>query len=66
MRLSVRLVSAAVVWLASASSTRALLALLAVIVVVLLTVVGPAVWSRKRQRRADALAVLERLVRYRR
>jgi hypothetical protein len=36
------------------------------VLIVLLVVVGPAVWSRKRQRRADALAVLERLVRYRR
>jgi hypothetical protein len=66
MRISVRLVSAAVVWLVSARSTSVLLGLLAVVLIVLLVVVGPAVWSRKRQRRADALAVLERLVRYRR
>lgn len=66
MRLSVRLVSAAAVWLVSARSTSVLLGLLAVVLIVLLVVVGPAVWSRKRQRRADALAVLERLVRYRR
>lgn len=66
MRLSVRLVSAAAVWLVSARCTSVLLGLLAVVLIVLLVVVGPAVWSRKRQRRADALAVLERLVRYRR
>jgi hypothetical protein len=66
MRLSVRLASAAVVWLVSARSTNVLLGLLAVVLIVLLVVVGPAVWSRNKQRRADALAVLERLVRYRR
>jgi hypothetical protein len=65
-RLSVAsLASAAATGVLIARSASVLLGLLAVVAAVLLVVVGPAVWSKKKQRRDAALAVLDRLFRYR-
>jgi hypothetical protein len=63
-----RLASAIVIGLAFAKSTGLLLAggFLAVAVAVLAIVVGAAVWSRNKDRRDAALAVLDRLFRCRR
>lgn len=47
-------------------SSASMLALTGWLALVVLTVVVPAVWSRREQRRKDALAVLERLVRHKR
>jgi hypothetical protein len=66
MRLCARLVSAALVGLASAKSSILLLGLLAVVMAVLVIVIGPAVWSKNEERRDAALAVLDCLFRYRR
>ena len=66
-RLSVPpLASAAVTGVLVAKSVSVLLRLLAVVATVLLVVVGPAVWSKKKHRRDAALAVLDRLFRYKR
>jgi predicted lipid-binding transport protein (Tim44 family) len=46
---------------AATGTPSALLAVLAVVSLLLLLVLGPAVWSRKTERREAALAVVDRL-----
>lgn len=43
------------------TSSTSVLALTGLLALVVLTVVVPAVWSKREQRRKDALAVLDRL-----
>ena len=47
------------------TSSTSVLALAGLLALIVLTVIVPAVWSKDEQRRKDALAVLERLVRHR-
>jgi len=46
---------------AATGSPDALLAVIGVLTLLVLVVLGPAVWSRRRERREAALAVLDRI-----